>query len=88
MDDLLLKSGPIGIILILLIREVFQFIKSMKKEDEFKITQEMWNDLENKIQSLYDWHNVKNDDGAPIWYIKTSVYTKFESIENFIRNRS
>ena len=82
MDELLIKSGPIGIVLILFFREVFQFIKSMRKSEDFTITQEMWNDLENKVNSLYEWHNVKNEDGAPIWYFKSSINKRLEALED------
>jgi len=26
------------------------------------------------VKDLWDWHNVKDQDGAPIWYVKRSLY--------------
>jgi hypothetical protein len=32
-----------------------------------------WKKLENQTDQLYKWHNVLDDDGVPIWYVRRSL---------------
>ncbi len=39
------------------------------------------NDVENKIQALFEWHDKDDKDGNKLWYNKESLYNSIKEIE-------
>jgi peptidoglycan hydrolase CwlO-like protein len=38
-------------------------------------------DVEKKIQDLWDWHNVKDSEGVPRWYVRKSLEESINKLE-------
>lgn len=70
--------GVAAIVVLLVLREVFSFLKSRKNGDDGdavwraslgRTTEKM----AGEIHQLYVWHDVKDSDGLPVWYVKSSL---------------
>lgn len=53
--------GVGGIIVILVLKEVFTFLKFKK------------NGWQEQISDLHKWHNQRDRDGVPVWYVRHSL---------------
>lgn len=86
MESALTEYGVAGILVIIILREVFNFLKSQKvkkiengdysnkKIFDFLVQLNgKINDANREIHDLYQWHDVKDGDGVPIWYIRRSL---------------
>lgn len=82
MDALVMQLGVGGIFAILVIREVLNFLKSRTATvsespspsscltlEEHKLIRQMheW------TRDLYNWHNVSDEEGVKIWYVRKSL---------------
>lgn len=86
-SELLIQIGVGGIFAKLILREVFAFLNryrggrggSQKENIERRIGgvhERMW-----KVDKLYDWHNARDEEGVPVWYVR-------KSLEQAIKNLS
>ena len=62
------EVGIGGAVAILVLKEVFNFIKEMRKDNSCVDDDKERRRINNKIEALYEWHNVKDENGVPIWY--------------------
>jgi hypothetical protein len=37
------------------------------------------------VKDLWDWHNVKDQDGAPIWYVKRALYESIRELTDTMK---
>lgn len=76
MEFLTELGGPATFVVILLYI-IFDFLKKRKSncngtESYVKISRDVKAILE-KVDDLYQWHDVRDRDGTPIWYVKRSL---------------
>lgn len=66
----IMELGVGGIFAILVIREVLGFLRSRKNGGypDRKIAE-----IHNWIEDLWNWHNVTDNDGVKIWYVRRSL---------------
>jgi hypothetical protein len=79
--ELLGQVGVAGILIVLVLRMVFDFLKA-KKEDgkgngkvEAKVAVMLrkMEAMEKKIEDLHLWHAKTDPDGVPVWYVRRSL---------------
>jgi len=59
-----------GVVALLVIKEVFAFIKTRSDVDDKKLLKDLW-----------DWHNVSDPEtGAKIWYRQAGVETSMDKL--------
>jgi len=83
MDTNNLAQLSVGLIAaILVLREVFSFLKTrngnnpvLKRLDE----------IDRRVQQLYDWHNVTDENGTKIWYAQRSMSRSVEKLSESIQ---
>jgi len=61
---------------LLILKIVFDFVAGMRKKSTVPVpvgnTAE-WNDLLRQTKDLWDWHNVGDEEGVKIWYVRKSI---------------
>lgn len=75
MDDILTQLGVGGIFVILVLREVFSFISRLKAKGDTPAKDELTalaRDIKLRIDELYKWHDVRDEDQVPVWYLRKS----------------
>ena len=55
------QPGIGGILVIMVLREVFTFLKSRKSTTD------------QLIKDLHEWHAVTDSDGVKVWYVRKSL---------------
>ncbi len=63
---------------LIIIKMVFDFVKGRKRngDDGYKEIEKIKAvsyDIKNKLDDLHEWHNVRDNDGVPIWYVRRSL---------------
>ena len=90
--DLLVKAGPIGIIVFLLGKEFFAIIKQVINQNDKKpesiAPEGIWNEIENKINTIYESRNGGNISGLPMWHMSKSALKKLDAIEGHLMVQS
>lgn len=77
MDTMLTQGGVVGILLVLVLREVFGFLnKKSRGVDCGKQAQQ--------IDELWRWHNVVDSEGVRIWYTRKSLEKTMEKLATAI----
>lgn len=64
------QIGVGGIFAILVIREVLGFLRSRKNG---YYPNRRFNEMCNWVEDLWNWHNVTDNDGVKIWYVRRSL---------------
>jgi hypothetical protein len=75
-ESILLQLGVGGIFALLLIREVLSFLKDRKSSgsnEEHAKTRALIHELKNKLEELHKWHDVRDDEQVPVWYVRKSL---------------
>jgi len=79
-------AGVIFIGVILILREVFAFVVK-RKNGTNKTTQDdcllCIKKIAQQTDDLYRWHDVRDDEGIPIWYVRKSLE---KAIDNLSEN--
>jgi len=44
--------------------------------------------VKSQIKDLYVWHNVRNQDGIPIWYVPSSLEKAIEALAENVKNQT
>ena len=75
-ESLLLQLGVGAAVAILILREVFNFLsklrdKSKPSDDEKRI--ELLHMIRARVDELYKWHDVKDEDQVYVWYVRKSL---------------
>jgi len=69
MDDIQ-SLGVGGIFLILIMRQVLDFLS---KQQKGKRCEGFAKDDREMLRELHDWHDQRGDDGVPVWYVRKSL---------------
>lgn len=74
MDQTLTQLGIGGILALLILKEVFTFLRAVKDKKNCKSGQnELCYKCFDLIKKIYDMHNQKDSDGVYIWYVRRSL---------------
>ena len=91
MDNELLKEfGLSGAVLILIIKGVFDYLKTRKKTDEPDL-KEVLEKIESVLlvcEETFKMHNVKDSDGVPVWYVRRSMETLLKELVQAVNDLS
>lgn len=87
MSELIIQIGVGGIFAILVLREVFAFLPKFRGGDQKGsierriggVHERMW-----KIDKLYDWHNARDEEGVPVWYVRKSLEQAIKNLSSSI----
>jgi hypothetical protein len=80
--NILTQLGVGAVVIILVLKEVFTFIKKSRIDSEDDSRRTII-EIKNMIQDLHKMHDVRDDDGRPVWYFKNSLT---EAITDLSRN--
>lgn len=72
MNDVFLQLGVGGLLVILVLKEVFAFLKNVKEKRNGGYSPACAKCFE-MVRDLYDMHNQKDSDGVYIWYVRRSL---------------
>jgi len=79
MDDLIAQVGVGGIFAVLVIREVLNFLTKRNGADKDKggkldrVILAALQEMKPKLDELHKWHDQRDQDGVPVWYIRRSL---------------
>lgn len=76
MENQLLQLGVGGLFAILVLREVFSFLKERTRCQNNKPFEKMV----KQIDELHQWHDVTDDDGVRVWYVRRSLEGAIEKL--------
>ncbi len=76
MDDQFLQVGAGGLFALLVLREVFGFLKEKVRAQSNLVIDNM----AKQIQELHEWHAVTDEDGVKIWYLRRSLENAIEKL--------
>ena len=68
-----------GVLALLIIREVLGFLKTKSGPNGpngngvVSLQVKELRTMAEQIQKLYDWHDQRDEDGVPIWYVRKSL---------------
>jgi len=80
-----MQLGAGGVFAIFILKEVFNFLKTMKKpvsEDD------QLQRIEDMVKKMHDLHNVVDEDGVPVWYVRKSMEASLTSLDKTITRLS
>ncbi|PIR17593.1 MAG: hypothetical protein COV46_03540 [Deltaproteobacteria bacterium CG11_big_fil_rev_8_21_14_0_20_49_13] len=64
------ELGVGGIFAVLVIREVLNFLRIRKNGG---YPDRKFSEMYNWVEDLWNWHNVTDNDGVKIWYVRRSL---------------
>jgi len=70
--DVMTDVGVGGILALLIIREVLNFLKDRKRSNDDN-AKDAWNEAIRQIHELHTWHAKTDQDGVPVWYVRRSL---------------
>lgn len=80
MESLVPQLGVAGILIYLLIKEMFSFLKTrngngstIRRMDKLEI-------MADQIKDLHEWHNQADEDGVKVWYVRRSLEEAVEKL--------
>ena len=78
-----------GILTILILREVFNFLQRRKMGSDHSIAElkPYLSSIDKKITALYDWHNKEDDDGVKVWYVRKSLENAIDNLNETIQHQ-
>ena len=76
MNDQFLQVGAGGLFALLVLREVFGFLKEKVRAQSNLVIDNM----AKQIQELHEWHAVTDEDGVKIWYLRRSLENAIEKL--------
>lgn len=66
-----------GILALLILREVFTFLNKRRGMDAYT-------KVFSQINDLWNWHNVRDQDGIPTWYVRRSLEDSVSKLADVI----
>lgn len=69
MTNEILQLGAGGAVAYIIIREVFTFLNKRRNSCNGKAMKL----LMSQVRDLYDWHNRRDNEGVPVWYVRKSL---------------
>lgn len=90
MDNTLIQVGVGGTFALLVIREVFGFVKYLKnnKSNQKEREDDQGADLPRmarQIDDLHQWHSLTDEEGVKIWYVRRSLEEALRELSSNIR---
>lgn len=74
MESLVPQLGVAGILIYLLIKEMFSFLKSRNGSSTPPTKlEERIERMDDRIEDLHVWHSQTDEDGVKIWYVRRSL---------------
>ena len=78
MEDQLLQVGAGGLFALLVIREVFSFLKERVRCSGNTMLEHM----AKQIHEMHEWHAVTDEDGVKVWYVRRSLENALEKLSH------
>jgi hypothetical protein len=85
MEESLLEGCIIAIVCVLVIKEVFAFIKTRKNHT---FSKEDWCKVATQVSDLHRQHSVLDQDGVPVWYVRKSLEASIERLADNIERQT
>ena len=76
MEQQLLQLGAGGLFALLVLREVFGFLKERVRYTHNAALEQM----AKEVHEMHEWHAVTDEDGVKVWYIRRSLEN---TLDNF-----
>jgi len=81
MNDLFMQLGVAGILILLFLKEMFAYLKTRDAKKNALIASpksdydqgHIIETIDDNVKWLRNIHNVKDKDGVPIWYFRSSL---------------
>lgn len=73
---------------LLIIREVLNFLKWKNGGPVDYHKKEKMDKMQKQIEDLYEWHNVTDDDGVKIWYVRRSLEGAVEKLVEAVNSQN
>lgn len=70
--ELLLEIGAGFAVVALFANQLFAFVLKWR-EKPGDLVPPNWVEVCQKVEQLHAWHNVRNADGVPVWYMPSSL---------------
>jgi len=81
MDNVITQLGVGGIFAILVLREVFNFLSTRKKNGSE-------GRMKEQIAKLYEWHNMEDANGVKRWYNKSTLDSNIATLSRNIQEQT
>jgi len=66
-----------GVVAVLVIREVLDFLRDHRNN---KKNDKPDGEMHQQLHDLWAWHDVRDEDGIPVWYMRRSLETALTSL--------
>jgi hypothetical protein len=77
-----------GAVALLILREVFGFLLK-RKSDASSIAKDADDTvIVQKLTDLWNWHNVRDASGVPVWYFRSSLDDTMDKLSESITNQT
>ena len=84
--------GTGAMVSLLMLKEASSFFKERKNGKDHQNHQynlvEKLDELSRQMENLYDWHNVRDQDGVPVWYFKRSLEDTLDKLSDSITKQT
>ena len=81
MNNTLVQLGVGGLVALLIIREVLNFLKQ-RRDDKGGVDLQH---LAQQVSELYQWHSVVDSEGVKVWYIRRCLEEVIRELSANIR---
>lgn len=78
MEQQLLQLGAGGLFALLVIREVFGFLKERVRCNSNVTIEQM----AKEVHEMHEWHAVTDEDGVKVWYIRRSLENTLDKLSH------
>ena len=77
-----------GAVALLIIREVFGFLLKRRQDSMLLARETETSVVAQKVTDLWNWHNVKDSNGVPVWYFRSSLDDAMDKLSESIDNQT
>jgi hypothetical protein len=92
---LLTQLGVGGILVFLFMKQMFEYLKSRdekrKNGSHTSATNDMFallRDVQSEVRDLHKWHDVRDEDQVPVWYVRKSLERQIEKFAGAVEKMS
>ncbi|MEQ1704400.1 MAG: hypothetical protein ABL867_00335 [Rickettsiales bacterium] len=78
MEQQLLQLGAGGLFALLVLREVFGFLKERVRYTHNAALEQM----AKEVHEMHEWHAVTDEDGVKVWYIRRSLENTLDKLSH------
>ena len=79
-SELAIQVGIGGTLALLVLREVFAFLKGRSAQAS--------NECQRQLQDLWDWHNLADDEGVKVWYVRKSLERSIDALAENVKHQT